>query len=66
MTARLSPLASPKGRYERAMNPTNPYFVPPLEAPMPRDTQALVWVAGLLFCATVWMAIADVFLYWLQ
>jgi hypothetical protein len=47
------------------MNPTNPYHtpasLPPLEAPMSRDTRVLVWVAGLLFCATVWTAIADVF-----
>jgi hypothetical protein len=59
---------SPKGhlrtRDEGAMNPTDPYHtpasvalaVPPLEAPMPRDTRALIWVAGLLFCATVWTA----------
>jgi hypothetical protein len=61
---------SPKGQYERAMIPTNPYHspasMPPLEALPSRDTRALVWVAGLLFCATVWTAIADVFLYWLR
>jgi hypothetical protein len=67
-------LSEPEGpltaRYERPMNPTNPYntpaSLPPLEAPMSRDTRVLVWVAGLLFCATVWMAIADVFVCWLQ
>ena len=45
------------------MNPTDPYSVLPLEAPMPRDTQALAWVAGLLFYATTWTAIA---VYWLR
>jgi hypothetical protein len=44
------------------MNPTDP-SVPPLEAPMPRDTQALVWVAALLFYGTTWTAIA---VYWLR
>jgi hypothetical protein len=57
-------------RYERPMNPTNPYHtpasLPPLEAPMSRDTRVLVWVAGLLFCATVSTAIADVFACWLR
>ena len=67
-------LSEPEGpltaRYERPMNPTNPYHtpasLPPLEAPMSRDTRVLVWVAGLLFSATVSMAIADVFVCWLR
>jgi hypothetical protein len=42
------------------MNPPDP-SVPPLEAP--RDTQALAWIAALLFYATTWTAIA---VYWLR
>ena len=58
MTVRLTLSMSPKD----GMNPTDP-SVRPLEAPMPRDTQALVWVAALLFYATTWTAIA---VYWLR
>jgi hypothetical protein len=52
------------------MNPTNPNHtaasVPPMEASLSRDTQVLVWVAGLLFCATTWSLVATAFLYWLR
>jgi hypothetical protein len=40
------------------MDPTNPYHSVPAG-----DTQALAWIAALLFYATTWTAIA---VYWLR